>query len=85
MMSKNACWIASVIGPRLAVADRDLVDRSDRRDLHGGAREERLVGDVEQLARQHLFAHAGTRDPCAIVITELRVMPGRIAAVSGGV
>ena len=41
-----------------AVADRDLVHRADRRDLDRRADEERLVGDVEHLARQHLFAHA---------------------------
>ena len=40
-----------------AVANLDLVDAPDRRDLHRGADEKRLVGDVEHLARQHLFAH----------------------------
>ena len=40
----------------LALADRDLVDRPDRRDFDRRAHEEGLVGDVEQLARQQLFA-----------------------------
>src|SRR5689334_23751507 len=40
-----------------SVADRDLVDAFDWRDLGGGPDEERLVRDVEQFARQHLLAH----------------------------
>ena len=57
MTSKNACWMRFGDRAAAAVADRDLVDRPDRRDLDGGADEERLVGDVEHLARQHLLAH----------------------------
>ena len=40
--------------PARAVADRDLVDRADRRDLDRRAAEEHLVGQVEELARQRL-------------------------------
>ena len=84
MMSKNA--LLERLGDRAAaaVADRDLVDRPDRRDLDGRADEEHLVGDVEQLARQHLLAHLEA-EVRASVMTESRVMPGRIDAPSGGV
>jgi hypothetical protein len=41
----------------LAAADGDLVDRADRRHLHGCAAEEGLVGQVEHLAGDHFLAH----------------------------
>ena len=47
--------------PAPAVADRDLVDRSDRRDLDRRAAEERFVGQIEELARQRLLAHLEAR------------------------
>ena len=61
MMSKNARWMRLGDRPAPAVADGDLVDRPDRRDLDRRADEERLVGDVEHLARQQLFAHLETQ------------------------
>ena len=39
-----------------AVADRDLVDGTDRRDFDGRSGEKRLIRDVEELSRQHLLA-----------------------------
>src|ERR1700687_5514845 len=42
-------------GADRAFADLDLIDRTDRGDLRGGAGEERLIGDVEHLARNHLL------------------------------
>src|ERR1700757_881281 len=36
-------------------ADLDLIDRADRRHLCGSAGEEHFVGNVEHLARNHLF------------------------------
>src|ERR1700722_8781557 len=40
-----------------AFADLYLVDRADRGYLRGRARKERFVGNVEHLARNHLFDH----------------------------
>ena len=40
-----------------ALADRDLVNRLDRRDLGGGSDKEDLVGKVEELARHVGFDH----------------------------
>ena len=51
-MSKNAVWIFSVSGPRRAGADHAPVELADRRDLGGGAGEERLVADVDVVARE---------------------------------
>ena len=42
-------------GAHGAVADQDAVDRAEVRDLGGGAGEEGLVADVEQLAGQRLL------------------------------
>src|SRR5579872_6984336 len=38
-----------------ALADLDLVDRTDRRHLGGRAREEHFVGDIKQLPRNRLL------------------------------
>ena len=38
-----------------AVADEDAIDRAEVGDLGGGAGEEGLIGDVDQLARQGLL------------------------------
>src|ERR1700693_4991090 len=43
------------VGADRAFADLDLVDGTDRGDLRGGAGEERLIGDVEHLAGNHLL------------------------------
>ena len=43
-------------GPSLAGADHDLVERPHRRNLDGRAAEKRLVGQVEELARNRRFA-----------------------------
>ena len=40
-----------MIGPRRAVADREVVDLADRRQLGRGAGHEDLVGAVELAAR----------------------------------
>src|ERR1700758_4884228 len=42
-------------GPGGAVLDQDAIDGADRGDLRGGAGEENLVRDVEDLARQRLL------------------------------
>src|SRR3954466_6256126 len=41
----------------LAGADRDAIDRSDRRDLRGRADDEDFVGGVERLARYDRLLH----------------------------
>ena len=66
----------------LAVLDQDAVDGADGRDLGGGAGEEDLVGDVEDLARERLLDDrdaevAGERED------ESRVMPESTELASG--
>ena len=43
--------------PDNAVADADLVNRTDRGDLGCSAAKENFVGDVEHFARDHLLNH----------------------------
>ena len=63
-----------VMGPMLAVADQDAIDRAEMGDLGGGAGEEGLVADVEHLAWQRLLDDLDA-ELAASVKTELRVMP----------
>src|SRR5262245_2718748 len=51
LLDRGGDWAA------LARADREAVDRTNGRDLGGGAGEEQLVGQVERLARQVLLAY----------------------------
>src|SRR5262245_24931068 len=46
-----------------ALAHRDLVHRADGRDLRRGAREEQLVGQVQQLARDPFLGHGDAEPP----------------------
>src|SRR5580765_6175964 len=70
------------LGDRAATAatDRDLVHRSDRRDLGCGADEERLVRNVEELAGKRLLGNLETevaRDLQNRVASDARQHGGR--------
>ena len=84
MMAKNSSC-SSGDRAALACADGDAVDRAQRRDFGGGAGEENFVGDVQHLARNHLFAHGDAQVFAQSSMIELRVMPGRTLEASGGV
>ncbi len=81
--SKNRAL--QLLGDRaaLAGADRAIVELADRRHLGGGAGEERLVGDVDVVARQALGAHLVARGRAPASITESRVMPVSAEVSSG--
>ena len=68
----------------LAFADGNLVDGAHGRDLRGGARQEHLVGDVQQLARDVLLERPRAPADSASRATVSRVMPDRIDAATGG-
>ncbi len=67
-----------------ALADADLVHRTNRRNLRRGTGEEGLVRDVEQFARNALFSDRNSQSR-AICSTESRVMPGSTELPSGAV
>ena len=65
---------------RMPIADRALVDPHDGDDLGGGARQETLVGDIQVVARQVLFADLGAEvlgDGDDLVARDALENPGR--------
>ncbi len=64
---------------------RDIVNRTDRRDLRRRSGQEDLVGEVERLARQDLLDHLDAFVAAPGVSTVSRVMPTRIDDAAGGV
>src|SRR4029077_9435103 len=48
-------------GASASGADGDAIDRAQRRDFGGSAGEEDFVGNVEQLARNHLLGDANAK------------------------
>ena len=72
-------------GTHPSVANANLVHGADGRDLGRCSGEERLVRDVQHLARHALLRPTGIPSSRAICRTESRVIPGSTELPSGAV